>query len=77
MTVHQHTRGKLVKTHKNVLPQKQIVADEVCRETYSKNVIKWSRKRATDIPPPPPKKRGMQRERVREGKTESIIEFSP
>ena len=27
---------KLVKTYKNVLPQKRIVATEACGETYSK-----------------------------------------
>ena len=32
-----HERRKLVKTYKNVLPQKQIVVAEVCMETYSNN----------------------------------------
>ena len=32
-----HERRKLVKTYKNVLPLKRIVAAEVCGETYSKN----------------------------------------
>ena len=30
-------RRKLVKTYKNVLPRKRIVAAKVCGETYSKN----------------------------------------
>ena len=30
-------RRKLVKTYKNKLPQKRIVVDEVCQDTYSKN----------------------------------------
>ena len=37
-------RRKLVKTYKNVLPQNRTVDAIVCGETYSKNVIKWSRK---------------------------------
>ena len=32
-----HKRRKLVKTYKNVLSRKQIVAAKVCEETYSKN----------------------------------------
>ena len=32
-----HERRKLVKTYKNVLPQKRIVVAKVCGETYSKN----------------------------------------
>ena len=33
-------RRKLVKTYKNVLPRKRTVVAEVCRETYSKKVVK-------------------------------------
>ena len=33
-------RRNLIKTYKNVLPQKQTVVAEVCREAYSKNDIK-------------------------------------
>ena len=32
-----HERRKLVKTYKNVLPQKRIVVAKVCGETYFKN----------------------------------------
>ena len=32
-----HERRKLIKTYKNVLPWKRIVAAKVCGETYSKN----------------------------------------
>ena len=32
-----HESRKLVKTYKNVLPQKRIVVAKVCGETYSKN----------------------------------------
>ena len=32
-----YERRKLVKTYKNVLPQKRNVVAEVCGETYSKN----------------------------------------
>ena len=39
-----HKRRKLVKTYKNVLPRKRTVDAKVCGESYSKNVIKWSRK---------------------------------
>ena len=45
-----HKRRKLVKTLKNVLPQKQNVVAEVCNETYSKKLlIRWRRKTASDI----------------------------
>ena len=47
-----HKRRKLVKTYKNVLPGKRTVVADVCGETYSKNVMKWSRKTATDIDNP-------------------------
>ena len=33
-------RRKLVKTYRNVLPQKEIVIAEVCGETYSKKMIR-------------------------------------
>ena len=32
-----------------VFPQIRTVVAEVCGETYSKNVVKWSRKMATDV----------------------------
>ena len=48
-----HERRKLVKTYKNVLPQKLTVVAEVFGETYSKNdkkhTKKWSRKTVTNI----------------------------
>ena len=45
-----YERRKLVKTYKNVLPQKLIVVAKVCGETYSKNdKRKWSRKTATNV----------------------------
>ena len=44
-----HKRRKLVKTYNNVLPRKWTVVAEVCGETYSIKVIKWSRKTATDV----------------------------
>ena len=39
-----HKRRKLVKTYKNVLPQKRIVVAEVCGETYSKSDKKMQNK---------------------------------
>ena len=60
-----HKRRKLVKTYKNVLSRKRTVVAKVCRETYSKtNVIKWSRKTATDVINPA-NERETQRERER------------
>ena len=46
-----HERRKLIKTYKNVLPWKRIVAAKVCGETYSKNDKKkrWIRKTATNV----------------------------
>ena len=44
-----HKRRELVKTYQNMLIQKWTVVAKVCGETYSNNVIKWSRKTATDI----------------------------
>ena len=40
-----HEIRKLIKTYKNVLPQKQIVVAEECGETYSKNYKKMEQKR--------------------------------
>ena len=48
-SAHTNERRKLVKTFKNLLPQNRAVVAEVCGEIYSKNVMKWSRKTATDI----------------------------
>ena len=46
-----HKRRKLVKTYKNVLPQKQIVVAKVCGETYSKikMIKRLSRKTTTNV----------------------------
>ena len=51
-----HERRKLVKTYKNVLPQKLIVVAEVCRETNSKKI-------ETGVEKWPHKIRGTQREK--------------
>ena len=63
-------RRKLVRTYKNVLPWKQVIVAEVCRETYSKEkmIKRWSRKTATDINDKnnPVKQKGTLRERERE-----------
>ena len=62
-------RRKLVRTYKNVLPWKQVIVAEVCRETYSKEkmIKRWSRKTATDINDKnnPVKQKGTLRERER------------
>ena len=58
-----HKRRKLIKSFKNVLPQKQTVAAEVCRETYSKNVIKkMDLKTSTDVKKTIPQNKGECRE---------------
>ena len=46
-----HKRRKLVTTYKHMcsLYGKQTVVAGVWEETYSKNVIKWRRKTATDV----------------------------
>ena len=62
-----HERRKLVKTYKNVLPRNRTV---VCGETYSTNIIKWSRKTATDVINPE-KKRGTLRETERNKSADS------
>ena len=43
-----HERRKLVKTYKNVLPQNGLWLLKYARPT-PKNIIKWSRKMATDV----------------------------
>ena len=60
-----HGGKKLVKTYKNVLPQKRTLVAEVCGETYSKNVKKLSRKTATDVINPSNK--GDRRKKERKG----------
>ena len=45
-----YERRKLVKSYKNMLPQKRTVVAEVCKKTYFKNDKKrWRRKTATDL----------------------------
>ena len=53
-----HERRKFVKTYKDVLFQKRIVVAEVCRETYSKNDKRRSRKTATNVNINPHKLKG-------------------
>ena len=47
--VQTHESRKLVKTYKNVLLRKQIVVAKVCGKTYSKKILRWSRKTATNV----------------------------
>ena len=44
-----HKKMKLIKTYKTMLHRKRTVVAELCWETYSKNVTKWSIKAATGI----------------------------
>ena len=44
-----HKRRQLIKTYKNVLPQKRIVVAKVCGETYSKNDKQWCRKTDANV----------------------------
>ena len=67
MTKHHatHKRRKLVKTYKNRLPQKRTMIAKVCREIYSKKMIKsLSRKMTIDVKYTP--QRGTLRERTLE-----------
>ena len=65
MTVHQHTREKVT--------EENLQKCEACRETYSRNVIKWSRKTAKEIINPVKQrrtKREREGEKERQRKTE-------
>ena len=44
-----HERRKVVKTYKNMLPQKQTVVVKYAGRPTPNNVIKLSRKTATDV----------------------------
>ena len=44
-----HDRKKLVKTYKNVLPQKRTMVAKVCGDLLQKMINSWSRKTAMDV----------------------------
>ena len=71
-----HERRKLIKTYKNVLPRKQTVFAEVCRETYSrkKSDKMGLKKMATDVINHAKKGNAEKKERKKERKID-LMEY--